>query len=66
MCHELSQLVRNSLFDEPLMAGHGLIERARRAAGLTQSGLALRAHTPRPTLSAYENGRRSTSLETVE
>lgn len=48
------------------MAGHGLVERARRAAGLTQVELARRAHTSRPTLSAYENGRKSPSLETVE
>nr|WP_296773425.1 helix-turn-helix transcriptional regulator [Rhodococcus sp. (in: high G+C Gram-positive bacteria)] len=48
------------------MAGHGLVERARRAAGLTQGELALRAHTSRPTLSAYENGRKSPSLETLE
>ncbi|MCZ4275133.1 helix-turn-helix transcriptional regulator [Rhodococcoides yunnanense] len=48
------------------MAGHGLVERARRAAGLTQGELARRAHTSRPTLSAYENGRKSPSLETLE
>ncbi|RRQ25828.1 XRE family transcriptional regulator [Rhodococcus sp. Eu-32] len=48
------------------MAGHGLVERARRAAGLTQDELARRANTSRPTLSAYENGRKSPSLETVE
>lgn len=48
------------------MVKQGLVERARRAAGLTQSELARRAHTSRPTLSAYENGRKSPSLETLE
>lgn len=48
------------------MDGVGIIERARRAAGLTQGELARRAHTSRPTLSAYENGRKSPSLETLE
>lgn len=36
------------------VSGHGLVERARRAADLTQGELACRAHTSRPTLSAYE------------
>lgn len=48
------------------MDGVGIIERARRAAGLTQGELARRAHTSRPTLSAYENGRKSPSLQTLE
>ncbi|WP_204839215.1 helix-turn-helix transcriptional regulator [Nocardioides nitrophenolicus] len=40
------------------MAAHTLFETARRAAGLTQAALATRSGTSRPTLSAYENGRK--------
>ena len=43
-----------------------LLERVRREAGLSQEALAARAGTSRPTLSAYENGRKSPTLETVE
>lgn len=43
-----------------------LIENARRLAGLSQAELARRAGTSRPTLSAYENGRKSPTLATVE
>ena len=39
---------------------------ARRAAGLSQGLLAERAGTSRPTLSAYERGRKSPSLSTAE
>lgn len=42
-----------------------LLTRARRAARLSQSELALRARTSRPTLSAYEHGRTSPTLETA-
>lgn len=42
-----------------------LVERARRAAGLSQAELARRAGTSRPTLSAYEHGRKSPTLATV-
>ncbi|MCL3819376.1 helix-turn-helix transcriptional regulator [Aeromicrobium wangtongii] len=42
-----------------------LLLRARRAAGLSQRELALRAGTSRPTLSAYEHGRKSPSLATA-
>ena len=42
-----------------------LLTRARHEAGLTQSELATRAHTSRPTLSAYEHGRTSPTLETT-
>lgn len=42
-----------------------LIERARRQAGITQGVLAARAGTSRPTLSAYEHGRKSPTLETA-
>lgn len=42
-----------------------LISRARRAAGLSQSALARRAGTSRPTLSAYERDRKSPSLKTT-
>lgn len=47
------------------MAGH-LIEHARRLAGLTQADLAKLAGTSRPTLSAYESGRKSPNLATAE
>lgn len=43
-----------------------LLLRARKAAGLKQAELACRAGTSRPTLSAYEHGRKSPTLETVE
>ena len=42
----------------------GLLERARASAGLTQDELARRAGTSRPTLSAYENGRKSPTVAT--
>jgi transcriptional regulator with XRE-family HTH domain len=47
------------------MTGSTLLERVRHAAGLSQDELARRAHTSRTTLSAYENGRKSPSLDTV-
>lgn len=43
-----------------------LISRAREAAGLSKADLAERAGTSRPTLSAYEHGRVSPTLNTVE
>ena len=43
-----------------------LLERVRRQAGLSQEALAARAGTSRPTLSAYEHGRKSPTLATVE
>ena len=43
-----------------------LLEIARRRAGLTQEELAERASTSRPTLSAYESGRKSPTLATAE
>lgn len=43
-----------------------LLLRARRTAGLSQKELARRAGTSRPTLSAYEHGRKSPTLETTE
>src|SRR5690348_14066078 len=48
------------------MAGGDLIVRARRTAGLSQAELARRAGTSRTTLSAYEHGRKSPSLDTLE
>src|ERR1035437_8247261 len=42
-----------------------LLTRARHEARLTQSELATRACTSRPTLSAYEHGRTSPTLETA-
>ena len=43
-----------------------LISHAREAAGLSKADLAQRAGTSRPTLSAYEHGRVSPTLDTVE
>lgn len=43
-----------------------LLERARHDAGLTQDEVARRAHTSRPTLSAYEHGRKSPTLDTAQ
>ena len=39
--------------------------RARHEARLSQSELAIRARTSRPTLSAYEHGRTSPTMETA-
>lgn len=47
------------------MAVGNLLEQARTAAGLSQAALAERAGTSRPTLSAYERGRKSPTLETA-
>lgn len=43
-----------------------LILKARRLAGLSQDELARRSGTSRPTLSAYERGRKSPSLMTTK
>ena len=42
-----------------------LLSRARHRAHLSQGELAIRARTSRPTLSAYEHGRTSPTLETA-
>lgn len=47
------------------MRAAAILSRARHAAGLSQRELATRAGTSRPTLSAYEHGRKSPSLETA-
>lgn len=46
--------------------GSTLIEMARTGAGMTKEELASRAGTSRPTLSAYEHGRKSPRLDTAE
>jgi transcriptional regulator with XRE-family HTH domain len=48
-----------------VMSATALLTRARHTAGLSQETLAARACTSRPTLSAYERGRKSPSLETA-
>jgi transcriptional regulator with XRE-family HTH domain len=48
------------------MGGAGLLQRVRRAAGLSQDELARRAGTSRTAVSAYEHGRKSPSLDTVQ
>lgn len=47
------------------MASENVLEQAREAAGLSQAALAKRAGTSRPTLSAYEHGRKSPTLDTA-
>ena len=47
------------------MSAENLLAQARRAAGMSQDELARRAHTSRTTLSAYEHGRKSPTLETA-
>jgi transcriptional regulator with XRE-family HTH domain len=42
-----------------------MLLQARRAAGLSQEELARRAGTSRPTLSAYEHGRKSPTVDTL-
>jgi transcriptional regulator with XRE-family HTH domain len=44
----------------------GLLERARRLAGLTRSELARRSRSSRPTLAAYAAGTKSPNLATAE
>ena len=48
-----------------VVATGNLLEQARAAAGLSQAALAERAGTSRPTLSAYEHGRKSPTLQTA-
>ncbi len=48
------------------MAGAELLARVRRAAGLSQEELASRAGTSRTAVSAYEHGRKSPALDTVD
>lgn len=47
------------------MNSNRLLLEARRIAGLSQGAFAEAAGTSRPTLSAYEHGRKSPTLETV-
>ncbi len=47
------------------MASGDVLKHARQAAGLSQSALAAKAGTSRTTLSAYEHGRKSPTLETT-
>jgi transcriptional regulator with XRE-family HTH domain len=48
-----------------IVSTENLLAEARRVAGMSQDELARRAHTSRPTLSAYEHGRKSPTLETT-
>jgi transcriptional regulator with XRE-family HTH domain len=48
------------------MQSKGLLERARRLAGLSRSELARRAGASRPTLAAYAAGTKSPNLATAE
>ena len=48
------------------MAAAELLARVRRAAGLSQDELARRAGTSRTAVSAYEHGRKSPALDTVD
>ncbi|MGH3976594.1 MAG: helix-turn-helix transcriptional regulator [Pseudonocardiaceae bacterium] len=47
------------------MGTANLLAQARRAAGMSQDELARRAHTSRTTVSAYEHGHKSPTLETA-
>ncbi|MGI5220592.1 helix-turn-helix transcriptional regulator [Nocardia sp. CA-290969] len=47
------------------MAVERLLTQAREAAGLSQAGLAQAAGTSQPTLSSYERGQKSPTLETA-
>jgi transcriptional regulator with XRE-family HTH domain len=47
-----------------MMNAAELLEQVRASSGLTQEELARRAGTSRPTLSAYENGRKSPTVAT--
>lgn len=57
---EVSDLIRSSVVTNTL------IPDARRRAGLSQAEVSRRAGTSRPTLSAYEHGRVSPTLDTLE
>ena len=48
------------------MSGAELLSRVRRLAGLSQEDLARRAGTSRTAVSAYEHGRKSPALDTVD
>jgi transcriptional regulator with XRE-family HTH domain len=48
------------------VGGAELLSRVRRLAGLSQEELARRAGTSRTAVSAYEHGRKSPSLDTVD
>ena len=48
------------------MPGGELLARVRGLAGLSQAGLARRAGTSRTAVSAYEHGRKSPALDTVD
>lgn len=48
------------------MSGAAVLEWARKDAGLSQEQLAERAQTARTAVSAYERGRKSPSLDTLE
>lgn len=57
---------RLHLIGDPVGMGvERLLVEARAASGLTQTALARAAGTSRPTLSAYEHGRKSPTLETA-
>lgn len=49
-----------------MVAEVSVLKQARRASGLSQAALAQRSGTSRPTLSAYERGRKSPTLSTAE
>lgn len=49
-----------------MVQSQGLVERARRLAGLSRAELARRAGASRPTLAAYASGAKSPNLSTAE
>jgi transcriptional regulator with XRE-family HTH domain len=60
---EMKYLIR---YVEWMTSWPDLIVRARSWAGLGQAELAVRAGTSRPTLSAYEHGRKAPTADTLE
>jgi transcriptional regulator with XRE-family HTH domain len=48
------------------MVVQSLLQQAREEAGLSQAALAALASTSRPTVSAYEHGRKSPTLDTAQ
>lgn len=58
---------RTYLFGYPVqVTSTNVLKQAREAAGLSQAHLARGAGTSRPTLSAYEQGRKSPTLDTAQ
>jgi transcriptional regulator with XRE-family HTH domain len=65
--HPVRRLALTYPFGYPGLVNYrNVLEQAREAAGLSQAALAELAGTSRPTLSAYEHGRKSPTLDTAQ